>query len=195
MLKINRTETEISIESPYSPVLPARAKSLSGRWNSNSRMWVFPIGAEPQVKELYMDVYGEWDDISIETVNLICEVKNGHSSAVRECIEIHGKIIACASGRDSGAKTSNGIIIISGGFTSGGSVKNWHTICKENTKFKILNIPKTKAEQIIDDPDWIDVVKIEPIEDNGIKKANLISEKEKLEKRLDEINSLLSDLN
>jgi len=58
----------------------------------------------------------------------------------KKCVELFGRTIACAFGRDSGAKLGDGIIWIYGIKKSGGSVKNWYTEVREAT-FEIQNFP------------------------------------------------------
>jgi hypothetical protein len=167
-----------------------KKKEISGRWDGQSRNWIFPIEALEQVKHIYLDVYGEWEDMPLETVNVIC--KSGVCGEYNGSLVLHGRIIATAQGRDSGAKTAQGIIVLSGGFTSGGSVKNWKTVCKDETTFKILNVPKEKALQMVNMPDWCDSCEIE--ESICINKEELTKEKERLLKRIEEIDNILKGL-
>ena len=160
-LKINRTESAIRVQSPYSPDLPAAAKQLSGRWDRAESEWVFPLEIEAEVKSLYMNVYGEWDDQPQETVTLMC--CNGNTdfkhSFEKSSITLGGRVIARAYGRDSGAKTANGVVLISGKFESGGSVKNWKTEAT-NVTFKLLDVPVKKAQELIDNPEWCEKIEI-----------------------------------
>ena len=183
-LKITRTENSILVQSPYSPDLPARAKTLSGRWNGEA--WSYPIAAEEQVRSLYMDIYGEWD-ISVETVTLICVAERGY--AEKGPLTLGGRIVARAWGRDSGARTGDGVIILDGGFCSGGSMKNWVTRVNGSVEFKLIDVARSKAQQLIKDPEWCDSIEIE--EAKTINRDALIAEKEALKKRIAEIDAVL----
>jgi hypothetical protein len=190
-VRITRTDSQIKVASPYSPDLPARAKTISGRWDRDSAVWAFPIAAEQQVRDLYMDVYGEWDDVPTDTVTLICECDSG-AGEYTGSLTLAGRVIARASGRDSGAKTADGVIVLSGGFTSGGSVKNWRTVCRDNTAFKVLNVPRAKADVLIDTPEWCSKIEIEaPATTPEINRDALIAERTRLAARIAEIDALL----
>lgn len=187
-IKITRTESTISVSTPYSPELPQRAKQLSGRWDREAAVWVFPIQAEPQVKALYMDVYGMWDSVESDTVTVVCRNDNEYSVTC-DSIVLHGRVVARATGRDSGAKTADGIVLLSGKFRSGGSVKNWRTVCDEGTTFKILNVPRAKADQMVSGDSWCKCSIEEP---TTVDRAALMAERERLLARIAEIDLLLN---
>lgn len=190
-IKITRTNCEIAVQSPYSPALPARAKAMSGKWNRDGGVWVFPIAAEKQVADLFRDIYGEWDDETSKTVNLLCTV-NERRAVTGESLTLQNRVIARAFGRDSGARTSEGVIVISGGFGSGGSVKNWQTSVQAGTKFRLLNVPVEKANILTTDTEWCDEIKIEQDESSApVDRNALIEERTKLSRRIAEIDALL----
>lgn len=190
MLKITRTDSLLKIFSPYSPALPYRARKLSGKWDGDSRRWIFPLDAEPQVRSLYLDVYGEWDDMPVDTVNLLCHVAHAHYED-RAPITLGGRVVAYASGRDSGACTEDGVILISGGFGSGGSRQYWTTTVRPGTIFRLLNVPRMKAEALIAFPEWCESITIETAK-SSIDREALIEERARLHARIVEINDLLN---
>lgn len=186
---IRRTETHIYVSSPFSPDLPRRARELSGRWDRNEKEWIFPLQAENEVRALYMDVYGEFDTPA-DTVTIRCTVGNTQvGSPTRESLSLGGRVIARAFGRDSGARTAQGVVVVSGGFDSGGSRQNWSTDARENTIFRVLDVPRPKAQRLVENPEWCDTVEIE--EPATIDREALIRERERLISRIAEIDSLL----
>lgn len=193
MIKIIRTDNEIKIESSYSPDLPSRAKKLSGRWDANNRVWKYPIGAEPQVEKLYMDIYGEWDSMPLDTVNIVCKSNgdNRDAYACKSSLTLGGMIIATATGRDSGAYTAPKVIVLEGNFISAGSVKNWATSTgNDGVLFKVLNVPRTKAQALLREHEsWCDEISIE--ETDAPIREKLIEERKTLLKRVEEIDKLL----
>ena len=190
-ISIKRTPTQITIASPYSPDLPARARQLSGRWDRANGVWVFPLAAEPQVEGLYRDIYGSWD-LPTETVTLICTVQPGGAGEHNDGLSLHGRVIARASGRDSGARTAEGVVVLEGGFSSGGSAKNWRTCAGGGTRFRLLDVPREKANAMVTDPRWCSKIEIEaasqPIAPN---REALIAERTILAARMAEIDALL----
>jgi len=191
MLNIQRTPDSILIGSDYSPVLPSRAKKISGRWDPSQKVWIFPLAAEPQVEALYRDVYGEWDTPT-ETVSLLCRVEQKNSVG-KDSICLSGRVIATANGRDSGARTAPGVIVIKGGFSSGGSVKNWTTDVENGTVFRLLDVPRPKADYLISNPEWCSEIEIETVHpivtDINIEALN--KERNDLLKRIQEIEDIL----
>lgn len=191
-VSIKRTATQLIVSSPYNADLPEQARNAGGKWVRALSAWVFDIAAEPQVATVYRNVYGQWDDV-IEEVSIACTCTNG-ASKICDSLKLAGRSIAYASGRDSGARTSDGVIVVSGGFTSGGSVKNWRTVARENTTFRVLHVPRPIAERLVSDPEWCDKIEIEqPIATEPINRELLISEREKLTARIAEIDALLNN--
>ncbi len=58
---------------------------------------------------------------------------------------IGGYIVASASGRDSGARISEDVALISGKFTSGGSVKNYICVCSSEMTLR-MEVSKNALE-------------------------------------------------
>ena len=100
-----------------------------------------------------------------------------------------GKTIATAYSRDSGAKLGADVALIKGSICSGGSVKNWNTEIDRDTVINLYNVPVTMYEKEKDsyNPEEI------KIETGGADTDRLREEKERLLKRIAEIDELLSD--
>lgn len=190
-IRITRSTDQLRIASPYSPDLPPRARNLSGRWDSANHVWVFPLAAEPQVRDLYLDVYGQWDDMPVDTVTLLCRATDEYY--VRQgSVTLGGRVIATAFGRDSGARTAEGVIVVEGGFRSGGSTKNWCTVALKSTAFRLLDVPRAKAEALAAAPEWCDSVTIEETQaPPAVDRDVLIAERTRLAARIAEIDALL----
>src|SRR5690606_30972717 len=120
-------------------------------------------------------------------------VLDGSEDTKRGPIEICGRPVARAFGRDSGAKVLEGVVVLEGGFTSGGSVANWYTCAKKGTTILIRDFPRITAENLIKGgADWIS---IEPEEAAApqVDVDALRAERARLVARLAEIDSLLAD--
>lgn len=193
MVKIEKTETQLIVSSPYHPDLPGPAKKLGGRWNKSA--WVYDARDEERVRELYRGIYGT--DGSAPTgdlVSLRVSFPDG-ASTYHGGIFVGGRCIGRATGRDSGASLADGIIIISGNITSGGSVKNWRTVAPEGTIVEIRDVPREKALEVIESKmadNGSDIIVAEIIEPKAIDKKALESEKVKLLARINEIDALLN---
>jgi hypothetical protein len=138
---------------------------------------------------MYRDVYGYWDGV-IDEVNLVvyCEASK---SVTCDSFSLAGRSIARAFGRDSGAKTADGVIVLEGSFGSGGSVKNWTTRVSEGTVFRVLHVPRKKALELVANPEWWTTkIEIESEKDKNDKSA-LLAERERLVARIAEIDRII----
>lgn len=194
MVKIEKTEKQMIVSSPYHPDLPAKAKKLGGKWSATAKAWTFDIRDEDRVKDLYRNIYGtDGDTPTGDLVTLRVNFFEG-ASDLHGGIFIGGRCIGRATGRDSGASLANGIIIIEGRIYSGGSVKNWRTIAAEGTIVEIRDIPREKALEVIasGQTDSFDTIKAEILEPTTINREALEAEREKLLARITEIEAILA---
>lgn len=187
MIEIIRSENRIAVKSPYSSSLPQRARALGGSWDAAKKVWLYDAADEELVRSLYMDVYGEWEGSQHIRVR-ITTTKDliGRCDSVYVC----GVQIARAYGRDSGAKVMDAKYISGDLPISGGSAKHWCTIVPAGAMFDI-QIPQDRlaaleregedrgfAVQVVD-------------EGRDRKIQNLREEREKLMKRIAEIDAIL----
>lgn len=139
MISIIEKENKILVSSPYSSEYVARAKKLNGKWNPANRTWEFPSKALPVVRSLLIEVFGESD---IPTAKKTIKIKAKNDiSMLRNSIEAFGKTLARATGRDSGARVSDNVALISGDIGSEGSVKNWRTYISKDSIFQLYEVP------------------------------------------------------
>lgn len=185
-VSISRTEKTISVNAEYNSVFVPLARNLGGKFTSGN--WVFDIRDEASVLEACYRCYGD-DGIRKNQCDVRISVCDRSEMGQHNApIAVFGKTVARAFNRDDGAKITAGVVIESGGFDSGGSMKNWRTICKENTVFIVRDVSRV----LIDEHDQTDVFTVEILESQKpICKADLLKEKASLEARLVEINHLL----
>jgi hypothetical protein len=62
-----------------------------------------------------------------------------------------GRLVARAFDRDSGARLGDGVIILRGNATSGGSRKNWETRIQGGSIFEIRDLPRGMAGRLFND--------------------------------------------
>ena len=125
----------------YNSELIDACRNLGGRWCADSATWVFSSIVETEVEEL-----DELYNSELVTVELTA---TSNAYAHTEPLQFCGYSIASARGRDSGATLSEGVALISGYVTSGGSMKNWSTEAREGTVLR-LEVPKGLLENISD---------------------------------------------
>lgn len=187
MIEVIRSEKNICVGSPYNPYLPSRAKKIGGKWNPTGKCWSFDIRDEARVEELYRSIYGQWDsevaaDAVTVRVTVATDLSEWHSG-----IFFAGRQVARATGRDSGARLGDGVVILQGGFGSGGSVKNWTTRCSEGTVFEIKDIPLIKVEEERGCSNWSSIEVL-----GDVDTAALEQERERLLARIAEIDAILN---
>lgn len=181
----------IRVKTPYNKEFVNKARNLKGKWDSSSEEWVFDDSIEEYVKNALIESYGTTGEEPVETCSLL--VKEVDEYGDRGPVELFGRTIARAWGRDSGARLSDGIIWISGSYDSGGSVKNWMTSIDKGT-FIIQNfpLPRTKFEDVQEAiaGGWCEIKK----EKKRRTKEEIQSEIEKYEVILVELKDELNNL-
>lgn len=178
----------ILVFAPYHPNFPSRAKRLNGKWSPSNKAWSFDARDEDRVKELCRSIYGTdgspTDAEDLVTVRITATNRLGVTCG---SIYFAGRCLCYATGRDSGAKLGQGVILISGKVFSGGSMKNWQTCAAEGTVFELRDVPRAavNAENPNGWVKWEIVGEEDP-------KDSLRAEREKLLTRIAEIDALLA---
>lgn len=121
----------------YNHMLHKSCKELGGKWDGESGAWVFSSIVEDKVEEL--DALYNSKLIPVQVTALEDNYKD------KDAMYLLRYKLAQASGRDSGATLADGISVIEGKFTSGGSRANWDTRCSEGTVFRMM-IPAALIE-------------------------------------------------
>jgi hypothetical protein len=188
MIKITVKEGRAFIVSPYNPNFTSRIKRMGGKWDSARKMWSIDERNVDAVRQVLREIYG-MDDTPTELVSV--RVKTLVSIyADRGPITIFGRVVANATGRDSGARIGEGVVFITGNAKSGGSTKYWETIISEDSEFIIHDVPRTAVLEGFDTYDS-DAIKYEIIEPDKPNYDALRAEKERLLARISEIDIIL----
>lgn len=187
MFKIEKENDKIRIYTPYNANFVKSMRNLKGKWTAGA--WEVRADLIDEVRKIMKENYGR-DDLPVKTVNI--KVRNTSRLASDYCsgLEMFGRSICYASGRDSGAKIADGVAFIKGGCTSAGSMKNWYTRIEENSEFIIYALPESALN--LENP-YKEDIEVEVLEAQ-VNKNELIEEKEILLKRIAEIDELLEGL-
>lgn len=152
------TDNRIAVVSPYNTWFISLAKRSAGRWSASDGAWVFPAETIETVRATLRKVYGE-DDTPAPRVRLRVKYDGGIDEGGVGTVVVGGRQVARAFHRDSGARLGEDIVVISGGFGSGGSRKNWRVTVNENTVFDVLRLPEPIARRLVDrHPDQFAIV-------------------------------------
>ena len=185
-IDINTQHGILCVNCPYNSEFVAAAKILGGRWNAP--LWIFDPREEQKVRDLCYRVYGT--DGIMEPDLLTIRAKFGPANDIRQAsIEVFGRTIARAWGKDSGVKLGEGVVLSSGGFFSGGNAKHWETKAEPGTEVLITGIPRHRAEEMIKSgAKWLSIESDTLPVDHKVLKA----ERKRLVKRIAEIDARLS---
>lgn len=182
-VSITTTDSQVRVRSPYNTWFAPAARKLGGNWVEPD--WVFDRRDEDRVRALCLQLYGT-DGFRSD----LCTVRVTYDADERELqgpLTVNGRIVAQARGRDSGARLGEGVVLLSGSFTSGGSMKNWTTRAGSGGAVVLVrDFPRAAAEALAGSD-----VTIEP-EAPLIDREALAAERERLVARLAEIDALLT---
>lgn len=182
------------VYTPFNKNFAKKMRAMNGNWNGSA--WVVNSMFVSAVREIMRNVYGYDDtDTDIQTVTLrIVFLEN--QSAYHDGIRMFGKTIATAYSKNSGAKLGDDVALIKGSIYSGGSVKNWNTEIDRDTVINLYNVPVTMYEKEKDsyNPEEIKIEVVEDEDANGTAISKLKEEKEKLLRRIAEIDEILSNM-
>ncbi len=185
-VKIEEVNGKLMVFTPYCHYFVADAKKSGGKWDAVNNCWSFDSRSAGIVREILIDNYGT-DGSPCELVSIIITAKN-KIFGLRRSIEILGRTIARASGRDSGANVGEGVALIKGAIRSGGSVKNWETVIDSGTELIVHDMPKT-----IMDFEWDDwQIEIYDVKPSTIDRKTLENELQQINARAAQIKELLN---
>lgn len=148
MIRLERTDTGIALQSPYHEDFVRGARSLGGKWDKP--FWHFDARDTARVEQLLSDIYG-WtrplDDEPLVTLHLT--VGNSPWSQPAGPLMIAGIVVAQAYGPDSPARPGDGVVIVDGSAAGSGNKDNWRTAATPGTVFELRDIPQSQANTIV----------------------------------------------
>lgn len=150
MISITQTDKKITLDSPYHPDMPARARAIGGRWDRAKRHWCFDIRDADRVRELAFDIYGTDGSARVEMVDV--RVPLAWHARHHRGTEIYGfgRLLAKRTYRDSPPRLGDSVILVEGAFLRrGGSVKNPSVEPDEDSVLLVRDVPRALAERTI----------------------------------------------
>lgn len=188
-IEVKIRDDKAMLYTPYNPEFVKRIKKFSdARWNSGEKCWTIDESNLGAARVIMKEIYGYADNEINEKVTLKIHVKESVSKKHGDVI-LFGKILSHATGRDSGARSGSDVAYIHGSDYSGGSAKNWESVVSEDSEILLHNVNKNLYEEYLENPQ--EEYEIEVVTDS-IDSAALKQEKERLLKRIKEIDHLLN---
>ena len=109
----NLASDRIAITTPYNPKFVRQIKLAGGRWDDENRVWTMDAANIDLARKILRDIYG-YDDIT-EADTKFVRVRITALREIHACckpIILFGRVIASARGRDSGARTGEGVAFV-----------------------------------------------------------------------------------
>lgn len=188
---IQTTATHLRLTAPYNPdfIGPAKTK-LGAHWDGEC--WCFDIRDQDSALKFIEAKYGWRIGMPLVSVNIIFNEDRHFGQS--PCVLL-GRVLAAATDRDSGVKLGNGVRLVEGIATSGGSKKNWTTEIRAGSVFVVHDVPKQMAQDFITgkrESRNVVVTVIEHPVTVVVDKTSLEDERKELMQRLTEIDAQLT---
>jgi hypothetical protein len=135
----------IVVEAPYNKRFIQEARKLNGKWTPP--VWRFDARDTERVKDACRDAYGD-DGETADLVTLRLTTRE-ESRTYCDSFCLHGRPLVRAFGRDSGSRLCDGVILLDGSVSSGGSRKNWATVISAGTVLLVRDFPRQAAEALV----------------------------------------------
>lgn len=144
-IHVHVDDKEINVRGPYNWGFVRGAKKLAGKWQASQKSWTFDVRVEGLVRALCMRWYGSDGATIPDLVDVRLTYPDGRR-ALQSPVVVYGRIVASATGRDSGARLGEGVVLAQGGVTSSGSWANWQTYIKPETVLLMHDVPRGLVE-------------------------------------------------
>jgi len=164
-----------------------KLKKLGCKWDGSQ--WVAPALAKDEAQRIKDMFYTDMMIIEARLLDDDDAIFIREDWGYKNVVTIGGYIVATCSGRDDGVKIMDGVAVIDGQFTSGGSRKNYYVSQHENTTVR-LKVSKHSLSIIDDESKGRYTYKI--LNDDKPNHDQLLAERQRLQARLNEIEDILS---
>lgn len=133
------------VESPFHPNFPAEARRLGGRWQPNSRNWVFDRRDEAELRNLLQKTYGTDGTTKPELLAVELDLDGGPLTLTEDQLSIFfgGREIARAFHRDGLASLGEGVRLLRGEVYTGGSRRHPSIAWTNGTVLLVRDVPGT----------------------------------------------------
>lgn len=188
-VEVKIVNNTIKISSPYDQGFVGAMRNMNGKWNSSDKTWNVDVDLLDEVREKLVEFYGE-SDLTNDFIDLWVTVPEDDYTLDALCApsKMFGKVVAYATGRDSGAKWGEDVVNKNCKCDSGGSSRNWETQVRAGT-FKIKKVSKSRF--LADKEEYEEKGFTFEVIEKGIDEEALIKERAQLVDRIKEIDILL----
>lgn len=177
-INVTVNDSYIKVVSPYNKDFVAKARRTGGRWNADQKAWIFDARDENRVRRLLIDIYGTDGHDTGETVTV--RIDAGKHPTEQEIL-VGGTAIVKRRDRDQDPWTAPNTVIVSGSFHPSGGSRKYPALGENDAIIEVRDIPRAVAEH-----DGLDIV------ESTIDREALADERDRLTRRIEEINALLA---
>lgn len=187
-MKVLVRDNKAYVYTPYNPDFVNRMHGIGGaRWDGQRKCWVVPEDSIVAVRVIMKNVYG-YTDLSPDRMVKLKVTFHDAYYCDRSPVVLYGKVLSYATESDSNARLGEDVCLIEGSICSAGSAKNWKSGVTAGSVF-ILNKVSNVLYETAKPPKGMSVT-IEKM-DEGLDRTALEKERERLFKRIGEIDAIL----
>ena len=193
---IETVGNEVQVTAPYNIDFVREARNLGGKWKSFEKLWIFPVAQKDRISNVCMRIFG----CDGETEPATCTIRitahyRGTTSDDRTPLLFCGRQVAYGFARDSGARLSDGVVLLEGNVSTGGSRKWWCVNVDGGSVFELSEFPVSllsKAKEEVADKysDWDDL----KILDDGVEEAARLEAIEQIQALMEKHSISVSEL-
>lgn len=187
-ITITNDGSTVTLNSPYDPTMPPKAREIGGRWNAAAKAWTFDARDEQRVRDLARSIWGTdgTSDADAPTVTVRVPV---HTRYITPEFRAAGQRLAWRPARDDQVRLAANVVLISGGFAGyGGSIRRPELSELDDTVLEVRDVPALQAQRIVDEVEGAEI-----LGGGDSARAALVAEREALLARLAEINAALGE--
>lgn len=156
MIKLELIDDRVKVISPYNEVFVGKARNLRGQWKEGA--WWFDDSILDYVREVMIECFGTTGETPIEYCTLLVKDYSGSNTGAIRLFE--RTVVLKPYNRDGYARLGDGIILVDGEATCGGS-RNHPKVFIDGTfemrDFPVpsLDLPDVKAAI---EAGWVEVI-------------------------------------
>ena len=186
-VKLQVQNGHLRVHCPFNYGFVHGAKKLAGKWQGADKLWAFDARVEALVRALCIQWFGTDGNAIPDLVDVRLTYPTG-----KRCLQgpatAFGRVVGRASGRDTGARLGEGIVLVQGRVGSSGSWKNWETCIGPETVILMHDVPRSLVKSGSPDKAEVEIV---PKEAHSHDVTQLKSERDRLVARVAEIDELV----
>ncbi len=157
-VRLLETPHVVRVDSPYDPEFVTRARQLGGKCDRPTGQWVFDIEAAELVRQTCLELYGS-DGSPVETVDIQVTARAlldvGPDAGGVTTARLAGRPLVQAWDFDKGARTAEGVLVVSGSIETAGTHDEPRVRIPEGTVLSVREMPVPALDTV--DPDQWEV--------------------------------------